>query len=415
MSEQAEQAAVQQEEEVLFAPEEKFANPRDHLGRTAAEFAVGCKKGDECMCPECKHPLLVRSGERISCHFAHAKGRANTGCKGAFETPWHFAAKVAASNREGWQREWNDGEWRYDAYNTKTGEVFEAVHSLSKTYITKQRYIASTGRKSVWLFDSAAEFCQQSRGLRLDIKKAFVGILFCSDILKPKTCDLIDELGPERCYLHYLGLAWKCVGRGEWRACLSNEEISRVIYGHSGLNSMLIDMRASGDYPETKVWFRDGADLVSTSWSEITADNLVASVRNRYDTMYQEWLSDNVKRSQDRRRRNRRQRRPATAVDVATRPTPVCGMPAKGLTDAQLATAEQIAVAIALSHRQEACTVSNQPPNQQKCFPHSPAISGLDHRGWCEYYCENCGKWLGYAPGTGGTFFRQLCDARGGQ
>jgi hypothetical protein len=39
----------------------------------------------------------------------------------------------------------------------------------------------------------------------------------------------------------------------------------------------------------------------------------------------------------------------------------------------------------------------------------------IDQRGWCDYHCENCGKWLGYAPDTGSAFVGQLCDAGGGQ
>lgn len=398
VSGQAEESIDKSWLDVLYAPEEKYANPRDHLGRTATEFKSGCKKGDECLCPECRHPLVVKAGEKVSVHFSHAKGRANTACKGAFETPWHFAAKIAASNRQGWQREWSDGEWRYDAYNTETGHVFEAVHSLSSTYIAKQRHIASTGRQSAWLFDSSAHFCQQSAGIRLDIKKAFVGILRVRDILKPKACDLIEEIGPDRCFLHYLGLAWKCIGRDEWAACDGGHEISGIVHGNSGLNNMLINMRASGDYEDTKVWFRDGAGLVGTTWSEITPANLVLSVREKFDTLYQEWLADNAKRSRLRLRKSRRQSRPSSAEDVYSRPTPVCGMPANGLTDAQIATAEQVALSLVSSGRNEPTSACDHESHESQCFPHVPALSGVDYRGWGDYHCEKCGKWLGYSP-----------------
>lgn len=323
-------SSEQDDEEAFYAPEEKFANPRDHMGRTATDVKSLCDKTSECKCPVCDHKLIVRAGEQIATHFAHATGRKDTSCKGGFETPWHKCAKHAAGMREGWLDEFTektDRMRRFDAYNQFTHQAFEAVHSLSETYVTKQRSLAVVGIESQWLFDSAGDFANRNP-LPLDIDKAATGLLECHDLLTKKAVDIIQQIGPERCFLHYLGLAWKWVGIDRWQACSPVSEMQRLCTGERGINRLLVDLRARGDMPQDKLAFRNG-DLVSTAWQEITPQNLLLKVAERKDQLIETWRR--VKRDREYRRRSKgaRQYRPSTEADILSRARPVCELMAE--------------------------------------------------------------------------------------
>lgn len=311
--------------EPLYAPEEKFANPRDHMGRTATDVKALCDKTAECKCPVCDHKLIVRAGEQIATHFAHAKGRKDTSCKGGFETPWHRCAKLAAGMREGWLHEFTDKtdrHSRFDAYNQFTQQAFEAVHSLSETYVDKQRSLAGLGVSCQWLFDSAGDFANRNP-LPLDIDSAIGGLLECHDLLGKKAIEIIQEIGPEHCFLHYLGLAWKWVGVDRWQACSPYSEIQKLCIGERGINRLLIDLRARGDMPQDKLAFRNG-DLVSTAWQEITPQNLLSAVNERKEQLLESWRRIKRSRQYSRRKKGARQYRPSTEHDIATRSKPVC-------------------------------------------------------------------------------------------
>jgi hypothetical protein len=315
----------EQEEELLYAPEEKFANPRDHMGRTALDVKTLCDKTSECKCPICDHKLLVRAGEQIATHFAHAKGRKDTSCKGGLETPWHKCAKLAAGMREGWLHEFTDKtdrHSRFDAYNQFTHEAFEAVHSLNGTYVDKQRSLLGLGISCQWLFDSAGDFAN-SNPLPLDIDKATSGLLECHDILGKKALEIIQEIGVEHCFLHYLGLAWKWVGIDRWQACSPVSQMQRLCTGERGINRLLIDMRARGDMPEDKTAFRNG-ELVSTAWQEISQQNLLATVNENKEQLLESWRRIKRNRQYSRRKKGSRQYRPSTEHDIACRSKPVC-------------------------------------------------------------------------------------------
>jgi len=316
---------LNQDSEPLYAPEEKFANPRDHMGRTATDVKALCDKTAECKCPVCDHKLIVRAGEQIATHFAHAKGRKDTSCKGSFETPWHRCAKLAAGMREGWLHEFTDKtdrHSRFDAYNQFTHQAFEAVHSLSETYADKQRSLAGLGVSCQWLFDSAGDFANRNP-LPLDIDSAIRGLLECHDLLGKKAIDIIQEIGPEHCFLHYLGLAWKWVGVDRWQACSPVSEIHKLCVGERGINRLLIDLRARGDMPKDKLAFRNG-ELVSTAWQEISPQNLLASVSQQKEQLLESWRRIKRNRQYRRRKKSARQYRPSTEHDIATRSKPVC-------------------------------------------------------------------------------------------
>lgn len=369
---------IEGESQRLFAPEEKFANPRDHMGRTAVDVRRLCDKTAECKCPVCAHRLVVRSGEKVAVHFAHAPGRKDTACKGGFETPWHVAAKRAAGSQAGWLDEFTDGEWRYDACNQWTGEVFEAVHSLSSTYVAKQRHLSSLGRPCKWLFDSAGDF-QNSNLMPLDIDKACGGLLECYDLLKPKAVDVIEELGRERCFLHYLGLAWKCVGVDRWQVCPAISEVQLLCTGEHGLNRMLIEFRARGDIPQEKTAFRNG-DLVSTAWREISAVNLLQSVQERRSQLIETWRRNKAARERLRRRANKKVYRPTTEDDLANRNRPVCEMLAElRLQEDQVESLNAI------------CDEIGQPTSAAIAPDNCDPLARI-HRTWREY-CR-AGGWL---------------------
>ena len=324
-AEKSTQSEPEQEEELLYAPEEKFANPRDHMGRTATDVKTLCDKTDDCKCPICDHRLIVRAGEKIATHFAHAKGRVDTSCKGGWETPWHRCAKLAAGMREGWLDEFTDKtdrHSRFDAYNKWTHEAFEAVHSLSDTYVEKQRSLAGLGISCQWLFDSAGDFANRNM-LPLDIDKASTGLLECHDLLKKKAVEIIEEIGAEHCFLHYLGLAWKWVGVDRWQACSPVSQIQRLCVGERGINRLLIDLRARGDMPKDKLAFRN-SELVGTAWQQITPQNLLASVNERKDQLLETWRRNKKIRESSRRSKAARQYRPSTQEDVLSRSKPVC-------------------------------------------------------------------------------------------
>lgn len=313
------------DEQSLYAPEEKFANPRDHMGRTAMDVKSLCRKTTDCRCPVCDHRLIVRAGERIATHFAHAKGRQDTSCKGGFETPWHKCAKLAAGMREGWLHEFTDKtdrHSRFDAYNQFTHRAFEAVHSLSDTYIDKQKSLVSLGIECQWLFDSFGDFANRNP-LPLDIDKACNGLLECHDLLTKKAVDIIEQIGPERCFLHYVGLAWKWVGVDRWQACSPVADIQKLCIGERGINRLLIDLRARNDMPQDKLAFRNG-DLVSTAWQEITPQNLLATIHERKEQLLENWRIVKRNRQYARRRKGTKQHRPTTTADIESRSKPVC-------------------------------------------------------------------------------------------
>ena len=313
------------EDEPLYAPEEKFANPRDHMGRTATDVKELCDKTAECRCPVCDHKLIVRAGEQIATHFAHARGRKDTSCKGGFETPWHRCAKLAAGMREGWLHEFTDKtdrHSRFDAFNPFTQHAFEAVHSLSETYVDKQRSLSGLGVSCQWLFDSAGDFANRNP-LPLDIDKAIGGLLECHDLLRKKAVDIIQEIGPEHCFLHYLGLAWKWVGVDRWQACSPASDIQKLCVGERGINRLLIDLRARGDMPKDKLAFRNG-ELVSTAWQEINPRNVLIAVNERKEQLLEAWRRIKRDRQYRRRKKGARQYRPTTVHDIATRAKPVC-------------------------------------------------------------------------------------------
>ncbi len=327
----------EQEEEVLYAPEEKFANPRDHMGRTALDVKSLCDKTSECKCPVCDHKLLVRAGEQIATHFAHAKGRKDTSCKGGIETPWHKCAKLAAGMREGWLHEFTDKtdrHSRFDAYNQFTHEAFEAVHSLSGTYVEKQRSLAGLGISCQWLFDSAGDFANRNP-LPLDIDKATSGLLECHDILGKKALEIIQEIGVENCFLHYLGLAWKWVGIDRWQACSPISQMQMLCTGERGINRLLIDWRARGDMPINKLAFRNG-ELVSTAWQEISQQNLLAAVNENKQQLLESWRRIKRNRQHSRLKKGSRQYRPSTENDIACRSKPVCELIAERAAFAEI-------------------------------------------------------------------------------
>lgn len=332
------------EEPRLYAPEEKYANPRDHLGRTATEVKSLCSKTSDCKCPVCNHKLIVRAGEQIAIHFAHAPGRKDTSCRGGFETPWHVCAKRAAAMRPGWLHEHTDKtdrHSRFDAYNQFTREAFEAVHSLSPTYVDKQRSLASIGIECQWLFDSAGDFASRNP-LPLDIDKACTGLLECHDVLGKRAVSIIQEIGPSRCFLHYLGLAWKWVGLDRWQACSPISQMQKLCTGEHGLNRLLIELRARGDMPSDKLRFRNG-DLVSTAWDEIAPQNLLWIVSHRKEQLLESWRRIKRNREYSRRRKGARQYRPTTSDDIASRSKPICELIAeRAITGEKLETAVAI-------------------------------------------------------------------------
>jgi hypothetical protein len=374
-----EDRSEQADEEAFYAPEEKFANPRDHMGRTATDVKSLCDKTAECKCPVCDHKLVVRAGEQKATHFAHAKGRKDTSCKGGFETPWHKCAKHAAGMREGWLDEFTDKtdrHSRFDAYNQFTQQAFEAVHSLSETYVAKQRSLSLIGVESQWLFDSAGDFANRNP-LPLDIEKAASGLLECHDLLTKKAVEIIQQIGPERCFLHYLGLAWKWVGVDRWQACSPVSEMQRLCCGERGINHLLIDLRARGDMPQDKLAFRNG-DLVSTAWQEITPQNLLLKVAEQKDQLAETWRR--VKRDREYRRRSKgaRQYRPSTEADILSRARPVCEL-----------IAERSALTEKLNCIDLSVIEQSEPDAAQ--LPNEDSLARI-HRTWREH-CELKG-WL---------------------
>ena len=356
MSEQEEGVAVENDKgDVLFAPEEKFANPRDHLGRTAVEVKRLCGKTDECKCPVCSHRLIVRGGEKVSIHLAHAAGREDAACKGGFESPWHVAAKQAAAYREGWLHEQNgDGDrgMRFDAYNKFTREAFEAVHSLSDTYAVKQRRICRMGVEAKWLFDSSADFGNNNQ-LPLDIDKACGGLLECEGLLTKRAVQVICDIGPGRCFLHYLGLAWKWVGVDRWQACSPVSDMQKLCTGSHGINRLLFEMRATGRYREESIVFRNG-EIVGATWEEISPQKILQRVSERADQLLETWVRLKRSRAYAARRRASRQYRPSTPEDVASRSKPVCQVMAeKTMTEDEVEASKLICESMGNSVGQE--------------------------------------------------------------
>ena len=312
------------DEPLTFDPSERFANPVDHLGRTAAEAAALRKTEREHRCPDCRHALLLRAGGTLPAHFAHAPGREDRSCVGSHETPWHVAAKRAAAARPGWAEEYRHGQWRYDAYNAGSGEVFEAVHTLSERYLAKQQYLRGVGCPAVWLFDSNGHFCRRGDDLRLDVYRAVTrGRLFCGDMLSPAAAALVDELGRANCFLYYLGLAWRCVGGDEWECCHRLDPIQRLCMGSAGITRIYLDFSASGAFADRRTWFRDRF-LVPTAWHEVSPERLRESIVSRQAQLIESQRRSAAARAARNRARQRRECDRATAAEVVGRSVPVC-------------------------------------------------------------------------------------------
>lgn len=377
------------DDEVLFAPEEKFANPRDHMGRTAMDVKSLCDSNADCKCPVCDHKLIVKAGDKLSTHFAHAKGRIDTLCKGGFETPWHKCAKRAAGLREGWLDEFTDKtdrHSRFDAYNPFEKKAFEAVHSLSATYVEKQRSLAGIGIDCKWLFDSAGDFAN-SNFLPLNIEKAVQGELECSDLLKGKAVDIIDQIGPSRCFLHYLGLAWKMIDRDCWAVCEQGSDMQELCNGEYGVNRLLIDMRARGDIPQERLSFRNSR-LVSASWQQITAENLLLQVASQKEQLLEDWRRNEKRRRESRRRKGMRQHRPSTSFDVVARAIPVC----KLLSDQMALTEKLDSISLERPPVADGQQVANAiPVVTNHAGEGGESRLAAVHRTWREY-CEANGK-----------------------
>jgi len=344
ISDEADISSHVDDESLLFAPEEKFANPRDHMGRTAVDVKQLCNKKADCKCPVCAHRLIVRSGESVATHFAHAPGRKDTSCKGGFESPWHIAAKRAAAMRPGWLHEYasnEDRNSRFDAFNQFTRQAFEAVHSLSPTYVSKQRSLSSVGISCQWLFDSGSDF-KNRNPLPLDIDKARSGLLECYDLLSKRAVSIIQEIGPDRCFLHYLGLAWKWVGVDRWQICSPVSEMQKMCCGEHGLNRILFDFRASGDFREGTIAFRN-PDLVPATWQEVSPQSLLTTVNQRSDQLLETWKRVKRNREYAKRKKGSRQYRPSTADDIVSRSKPVCELLAeRTMTEVEMKLAESI-------------------------------------------------------------------------
>jgi uncharacterized protein YllA (UPF0747 family) len=155
------------------------------------------------------------------------------------------------------------------------------------------------------------------------VGSAVDGLLECHDLLGKKAIDIIQEIGPEHCFLHYLGLAWKWVGVDRWQACSPVSDIQKLCVGERGINRLLIDLRARGDMPQDKLAFRNG-ELVSTAWQEISPRNLLATVNERKDQLLESWRRIKRNRQYSRRKKGARQYRPSTQHDIDTRSKPVC-------------------------------------------------------------------------------------------
>ena len=250
-----------------WAEDIRRKNPLDQAGRSAAILSQMQSLGvdtKESICPECGQPLHLCVGDEVAPYLAHACSDAEHRCPGSFETVWHLAAKRAAGRLEGWacERRYDVGgrAFRADAMNDSTGECAEFVHTLSKDYAAKHVATKESGRIVLWMFDGAASFCKRIDDapwalkkllVRFDVQYAKSGQLVAKGCLRKRARQLVQKLGVESCYLHFHGMAFRCLECDEnrddlWELCGPESFFSKVVYGDKGLNDELIRARASG-------------------------------------------------------------------------------------------------------------------------------------------------------------------------
>jgi hypothetical protein len=246
----------------------RHKNPLDHLGRSATMLACMAKEGSNAgvsLCTACGEELRLCYGDEVAPYLSHQCSEFEHRCPGSFETVWHLAAKRAASRIEGWSAEKRyeiDGRtFRADAMDAARGMAFEAVHSLSRDYVSKHIATKTSGLSVQWLFDGGASFCRPLQEMpfgfgkrivvRFDCEYAKQGQLVAKGCLRRKARQLVCDLGVEDCYMHFAGFAFRCFscspdGEDVWELCNPGSFVSRVVYGDGGLNDELIRARASG-------------------------------------------------------------------------------------------------------------------------------------------------------------------------
>ncbi|MCB4862552.1 hypothetical protein K7W03_23455 [Sphingobium sp. PNB] len=107
-------------------------------------------------CPDCEGEMNARRPAEKRWHWYHM--RRTTSCEaGAGESDWHYAVKDAFE-KVGYELEWRNGRWRYDAYKSGADwEVVEAVNSLSDRYFLKLKHLKEDGISHLWVINAALD------------------------------------------------------------------------------------------------------------------------------------------------------------------------------------------------------------------------------------------------------------------
>lgn len=106
-------------------------------------------------CPDCGSALIGKRGQIMTWHWAH---KTLLNCAGGgVETEWHLRMKSYCLEWPDWQIEFpvevEGQKFRLDAFNPKTNEVIEFIHSMSPFYENKHLTLKKSGYKITWIGD----------------------------------------------------------------------------------------------------------------------------------------------------------------------------------------------------------------------------------------------------------------------
>lgn len=173
----------------------------------------------ESLCPQCNRLLIAKRGELKIWHWAH-KSQEQPCDYGAGETEWHLRWK-AAFVQLGWfvERAYEvdhpdhlGKRFVFDAvkgHGRTATDVYEFVHSLSESYVSKSRAVAADGINLTWILDGSM-FVSPHRLLLSDkISRRY------RKFLKPKALALAEQLSG-KVFVHFGNRLWFQMALNTW-------------------------------------------------------------------------------------------------------------------------------------------------------------------------------------------------------
>ena len=189
------------------------------------------------LCPTCSARMSLRTSAHKVPFFMHNGNR--RGCEGGSESPVHLCIKNGLRTSLGFEAEYRDGIWRYDAFHEPTGTVIEIVSSGARRYERKIKALADSGTKSQWVFDSAAAGLATKFGdeqVHFDLFPRLV----VSGLFKSKYHWVFDLIGGSSLFVFYMDCIWGCIGIDKWELLSEGHYFSKACSSADGIKHQLV-------------------------------------------------------------------------------------------------------------------------------------------------------------------------------